>query len=349
MLHPLLLLVDLRILELVLRGRGEDEDQHAQAHQHQERDQHAHAADLAVDFTVGNDDGHRPARLLHRSIEDIGPLPAALLQHDVARLAREHGVGQHIEMGRVLRARGIFLDGRLHIELRHGADHNLAFPADQDAERIRIDPHVADQFGEPVQRDVGRQHRCDAPRFVHDRYGIGRQQDISAAGVDIGLGPVSDAIVERLGEPLLRRIVILCRGQGLEFGAPVRRPADIGGEKRVILVVAGHEREGGAHHGRVLLHDAARHDRQAVGIVEAPAGDPHAVVYGRLGLVHDIQDLVARGPQLALRTQGRLLPQQPLRGEILDEHRRLQRDRGHDYQQEPRSAGPPDYRFNILA
>ena len=252
-------------------------------------------------------------------------------------------------MGRILRARSIFLDGRLHIKFRHGADHNFSFPADQDAERVRIDPHVADQFGEPIQRNVSRQHGGDTPRVVHDRHGIGRHQDIAATGIDIGLGPVSDAIVERLGEPLLRRIVILFRGQGLELGAPVRRPADIGGEKRVILVVAGHEREGGAHHGRVLLHDAARHDRQAVGIVEAPAGDPHAVVYSRFGLVHDVHDLVARGPQLALRPQGRLLPQQPLRGEILDEHRRLQRDRGHDHQQEPRSAGPPDYRFNILA
>ena len=216
-LHPLLLFRQSLIPLLIPSYGTEDEHQHQQTKQMEQPGPPVYVPDAAEYFVLGDNDGHRPSRTLYRSMVDIVHL-TLVTYRSISGFSRNQIVDQGIVVINVLIHGGHhFLDGLLHDEGLHRAHHDLSGLAAHDAECVRIDLHIPEHVGEPVQRNVGCQHCCDLPLIILYRHGECSHEHFAATFIDIRLGPVAGVAVQRLVKPFLGRIVIFRSSQGTEF------------------------------------------------------------------------------------------------------------------------------------
>ena len=272
---------------------------------------------------MGNDDGHGPAGFVHRVEEHVMLLPFEF-ERGGAGSSGEHGTVDLVEGGRVAGRRGQVLHRVAHDQRFRRTYHDLAFAAHHHAECRRIDLHFPDQIREPVQGDIGREHRRHASPLVRHGNGIGGHEHVAAALVVIGFGPVSALQLQGLHIPFLVLVVVLRVGQaGGDDGI-----GPLVGIGRQILVRHGH---GGAENDGVGLHQTHGNGLQAVRPVDLLLHAPQAVAHGCFHLIHHAGYFQLRGGQLAFRPARGLLREDALGVKILQDGRGFQGYNGNNH------------------
>ena len=317
-LHALLLGANLIIFLLAPEDGTDDEDNHKDTQNLEQDHNQGYPVDTHIDIALRNNDGHDPTGALDRGIENqAGESP--LVDGYTAGFSGLGGIHYHLNSPVCL----------FTIHRRH---HNLASPADDDAVCLRIHLDASHQLREPVQGNIGRQNGRNSAFRVPDGQRVGGHEDFSSAFIDIRFRPIALPQLQRLGKPLLGRIIVFLRSQGLEFQA-VRSFADIRRKQRIPFEIPRHHGHGRAYHHGVFCHYSLGNPDKAVRLVEAPLGNPDAVANGGFRLVHNVHNLVAGALQLALGPGGSFLLDSPLGEIILDKGGGFQGNGGHYDQQ----------------
>ena len=137
--------------ELPPDERTQHQDNHRQAHQLEEEHHGPQAAQAGIDVIFRDHRGHRP----------VGAFDGGAVFQGILRI---------LALGRAYQI--------------------TAVAAEHYAVCVGIHFQAADKVFEPVQRDVGRDHRRHPAPVIPDRQGISRHQHLAAAFVDIRLRPV---------------------------------------------------------------------------------------------------------------------------------------------------------------
>ena len=281
-LHTLLALVEFLELLLVFCGREQDDYNHRDAQHLQQRDKETYLAYPAEDLLVRDDDGDGPAGLVDGGGENVVFLV----------FGQGAGISHHIFAG----------------------------TADKGADCIGIGPGADHEVVQPVQGDVCGEHRHESAVRGLQRHGVGGHQNLSAALVHIGLGPITISQFQRLGEPFLGRVVVfLGRQAGNAYRAFSRSLEAIRREERALPVVAGHQGDGGPDDDGIILHHAPGHRPETVRHAEGPLSQPDAVVHCDLGLVNNVQNLQFGNLQAAFGALSGFFANAFLREVVLDE------------------------------
>ena len=214
-------------------------------------------------------------------------------ERGVAGISGEQGTVDAVEGSRISsRGRQVLYCMAHHQGFRR-AYHNLACAAHHHAEGRRVHLDGPYQLREPVQGDIGREHRRHAAFFVGHGDGIGGHEHVAAALVKIRLRPVTATQFQRLHKPFLVLVVVFFRCQGgcKDFSFILVR---IRGQ---VLLYQGHR---GATNNRIAPYQAHGNGRQTVRAVHLLLYVPDAVTHRRFHLVHHVGNVQFGCGQLAL-------------------------------------------------
>ena len=183
-LHALLLLVQLGIGDVIHKDIADNENHQEYSQNLQQFHNPADIPDTGINLLFRNHDGKGPAGTLDRSKEHLGA-HALFPDGQVAGLPGEHGLVQVGQGYGIISAPHRLLHGRTHHQRFRRAYHNLAGTADNHAEGIGIHFHIAHQFREPVQGNIGRKDGGNPAVPVPDGIRIGGHEHFTAPFVHI--------------------------------------------------------------------------------------------------------------------------------------------------------------------
>ena len=141
---------------------------------------------IAENVAVRDNEAHRPAGTLDRSVIDIASLPFEIDRH-LTRFAAEHCLVELTEMHAVTHTAGQFVHRLLHYKLRRSIKQETSRTAEYHTAGIRVSLVLLNQFAKPLNRDIGGKHCGSNARCVLDRKRECRHHDLSATNIDIGL------------------------------------------------------------------------------------------------------------------------------------------------------------------